>query len=143
VWIASSHETLARFSPGAHRLTAEVRLGVIPMALARGDHFVWVASTAHVNPGVRAVRASYRAAVWKIDPLAARVIQTAQFGHELRHPPTLDIAVGAGAVWATNYEEGTVVRIDPRTAQVVTTIRIGGHPSGIVVGWNRLWVTVT
>ena len=143
VWIASSRETLARFSPPARRLTAEVSLGVMAMALARGNRFVWVASTAHVDPGQRAARATYRAGLWKIDPGAARVVQTMQFGHELRHPPTLDVAVGRGAVWATNYDEGTLVRIDPRTAQVVTTIRIGGHPSGIVVGRNRLWVTIS
>jgi DNA-binding SARP family transcriptional activator/DNA-binding beta-propeller fold protein YncE len=143
VWIASSHETLARFSPPERRLTAEVSLGVIPMALARGDHFVWVASTAHVDPGERAVRATYRAAVWKVDPVAARVIQTTQFGHELRHPPTLDIAVGSGAVWVTSYEEGTVARIDPHTAQILKTIKIGGHPSAVVVARNRLWVSVS
>ena len=143
VWIASSQETLARFSPPARRLTAEVSLGVIPMALARGDHFVWVASTAHVDPGNRAVRATYRAAVWKVDPVAARVVQTRQFGRELRHPPTLDIAVGAGAIWVTNYDEGTVVRIDPRTTQILRTIRVGGHPAAIAFGRNRLWVTVS
>ena len=143
VWIASSQETLARFSPPAHRLTAEVSLGVIPMALARGDRFVWVASTAHIDQGKRPVRATYRAAVWKVDPVAARVIETTQFGRELRHPPTLDIAVGAGAVWVTNYDEGAVVKIDPRTAQVMRTIKIGGHASAIAFGRNRLWVTVS
>lgn len=143
VWIASSHETLARFSPPAHRLTAELSLGVIPMALVCGKHFVWVAASAHVDAGDRPVRATYRAAVWKIDTGSARVIQAIQFGNELRHPPTLDIALGVGAVWATNYDEGTLVKIDPRTAQVVKSIRIGGHPSGVVVGRDRVWVTVS
>lgn len=143
VWIASSHETLARFSPPAHRLTAEVSLGVIPMALARGERFVWVASTAHVDLGKRAARSTYRAAVWKVDRVAARVIQTTQFGRESHHPPTLDIAVGLGAVWVANYEEGTVVKIDPRTVEVVSTIRVGGRPSAVAVGRKRLWVSVS
>jgi YVTN family beta-propeller protein len=141
VWVASSAETVARFSPTARRLAAEVGLGVIPEALVIGEGSMWAASTFH-QPTTKG-RPRYRAAVWKIDPVTTRVIQTTPFGRELPHPPTLDIALGAGAVWATNYEEGTVVRIDQHTGQVVKTIRIGGHPSGIAVGGKRVWVTVS
>ena len=43
----------------------------------------------------------------------------------------------------TSYDAGTVTRIDPVTGNVVATIPIGGHPSGIAVGANRVWVTVS
>ena len=48
-----------------------------------------------------------------------------------------------GNVWVANYDEGTIVRVDPRTGDVVSTIKVGGHPSGIAVGHGRVWVTVS
>ena len=49
----------------------------------------------------------------------------------------------AGSVWATNYNDGTLVRIDPKTGNVLKTIPIGAHPRGIAVGQDRVWVTVS
>ena len=40
-------------------------------------------------------------------------------------------------------EDAEFHRLDPATGNVVETIRIGGHPSGIAVGANRVWVTVS
>jgi len=72
------------------------------------------------------------------------VIGTTAFGKKLAgYPPTLDAASGEGAVWVANYDEGTIVRVDPRTGDVVSTIKVGGHPSGIAVGHGRVWVTVS
>jgi DNA-binding beta-propeller fold protein YncE len=50
------------------------------------------------------------------------------------------VAVGLGAVWATNTDDGTVTRIDPRSGRVVETIPVAFCPIGIVVGAGAVWV---
>jgi YVTN family beta-propeller protein len=134
VWFASSSETVARVSGATLRPTGETTLGVIPTALAIGDGSIWVAATDPFDP---------HAAVWRLDPVTARVTQTTKLGKVVGYPPTLDIAFGEGALWVASYDAGTVTRLDPATGSIVATIRIGGHPSGIAVGANRVWVTVS
>ena len=134
VWLVSSGETVARVSGTTVRPTGEASIGVIPTALAIGGGSIWVAAPAPYG--------SY-AAVWRLDPITARVTQTTPLGKVVGYPPTLEIAFGEGAVWVASYDAGTVTRLDPVTGTVVATIRIGGHPSGIAVGANRVWVTVS
>ena len=134
VWIASAGETVIRASATTRRPTGLATIGVIPTALAIGGGSIWVAS--------QEARGSH-AAVWRFDPITARVTQTTTLGRVVGFPPTLEIAFGEGAVWIASYDAGTVTRLDPVTGSVVATIRIGGHPSGIAVGANRVWVTVS
>jgi YVTN family beta-propeller protein len=50
------------------------------------------------------------------------------------------VAVGAGAVWVTNANNGTVSRIDPDTGNVAQTIPVGPNPNGIAVAGGTVWV---
>jgi YVTN family beta-propeller protein len=50
------------------------------------------------------------------------------------------LAAGNGALWVTDYEDGTVSRIDPATRAVVDTIPIGSWPTGITVGAGAVWL---
>jgi YVTN family beta-propeller protein len=50
--------------------------------------------------------------------------------------------VGEGAVWVTNYLDGTVSRIDPQRGRVVETIKVGPNPDRIAAGEDGVWVTV-
>jgi YVTN family beta-propeller protein len=50
------------------------------------------------------------------------------------------VAVGAGAVWVTNANDGTVSRVDPDTGTVVQTIPVGTNPNGIAVAGGTVWV---
>jgi YVTN family beta-propeller protein len=59
------------------------------------------------------------------------------------YPPTLEIAFGEGALWVASYDAGTVTRLDPVTGNILATIQVGRHPSGIAVGAKRIWVTVS
>ena len=52
------------------------------------------------------------------------------------------VASGAGAVWVSNYNTGTVSRIDLATRAVVP-IQAGSTPSGIAVGAGAVWVANT
>lgn len=49
-------------------------------------------------------------------------------------------AVGAGSVWLTAPDAGTVSRIDPSTGAVGQTIAVGNGPNGIAVGGGAVWV---
>jgi len=51
------------------------------------------------------------------------------------------IAVGEGAIWITNADDGTVSRVDPATRRQVDTIQVGNGPSGIAIGNGFVWVT--
>jgi YVTN family beta-propeller protein len=50
------------------------------------------------------------------------------------------VAVGQGSVWVTNYNDGTVSRIDPAT-HAVEPIEVESTPTGIAVGADAVWVT--
>jgi len=50
------------------------------------------------------------------------------------------IAAGAGAVWVADYDDGTVVRIDPETGET-RAIALGLEPGSVTVGSNAVWAT--
>jgi YVTN family beta-propeller protein len=51
------------------------------------------------------------------------------------------VAVGDGAVWVPDEEGDTLWQIDSETNQVIRTIPVGGHPTGVSVGSDGVWVT--
>jgi hypothetical protein len=52
-----------------------------------------------------------------------------------------NIAAGAGAIWVTNFADGTISRIDPNSRRVVATIRLGGRNLGqLAVSHGMVWV---
>jgi hypothetical protein len=51
----------------------------------------------------------------------------------------IGLAFGAGAVWATGFEDGSLIRVDAKTRRV-TTVDVGDGPVGVVVAGGRVWV---
>ena len=49
--------------------------------------------------------------------------------------------MGGGRVWVTDTSSGSVVKIDPRTRQVVARIPAGSDPTALAYGGGHLWVT--
>jgi YVTN family beta-propeller protein len=133
VWLADTSQYLMRVSPRGD-FTGGRELGVIPTALAIGYGAVWVTLPDPTRP---------LAALWEVDPATVRVTHTITLGKGTSVLLGLDVAIGAGSVWVTNYEDGTLVRIDPKTLTVVKTIHVGSHPSGVAFGAGRVWVTVS
>ena len=134
VWLADTSQTVVRVSPRGNGVTGARELGVIPTALAVGYGAVWVALPDPTRP---------LAALWEVDPATVRVAHTITLGKGTSILLSLDVAVGAGSLWVTNYEDGTLVRVDPKTLTVIETIKIGHHPSGVTFGAGRVWVTVS
>lgn len=52
----------------------------------------------------------------------------------------LAIAAGFDAVWVTDNDHGTVVRIDPKSNRVAATIHVGDYPNAIATGAGAVWV---
>ncbi len=59
--------------------------------------------------------------VWRIEPGPSPITRTIDVGVGVTF-----LAFGAGAVWAANYIDGTVARIDARTNDVEATPVGGG-----------------
>ena len=53
------------------------------------------------------------------------------------------LATGLGAAWATSYDDGTLLRIDPGRLAVTQTIRVGHGPTGVAVAAGDVWVANT
>ncbi|MEA2244677.1 MAG: hypothetical protein QOD24_4233, partial [Solirubrobacteraceae bacterium] len=53
------------------------------------------------------------------------------------------LATGLGAVWATSYDDGTLLRIDPGHLAVTQTIPVGHGPTGVAVAAGDVWVANT
>ena len=53
------------------------------------------------------------------------------------------LATGLGAAWATSYDDGTLLRIDPAHLAVTQTIRVGHGPTGVAVAAGDVWVANT
>jgi YVTN family beta-propeller protein len=51
-------------------------------------------------------------------------------------------APGAGAMWVTNYGDGTLSRIDPATNRVTGTFPVGTNPCGVAYLDGHLWVAL-
>ena len=74
-------------------------------------------------------------AVIRVDERQEAIVRTYDVGGS-----PLGVAVGADAVWAAS-DDGTVVRIDPKTDDV-TVVRVGGAPRVVDVGAGEVWVSV-
>jgi DNA-binding SARP family transcriptional activator/streptogramin lyase len=70
-----------------------------------------------------------------VDPETKKVVADVPIGGR-----PVSIAVGVGAVWVGNGDDGTVSRIDPETYEVVKTIGLGVEVSDIAVGHGSVWV---
>ena len=52
----------------------------------------------------------------------------------------IGVAVGEGAVWVANRQDGTVSRIDPGTDAITDVMSVGREPSAIAAGDGGVWV---
>ena len=51
-----------------------------------------------------------------------------------------DVTDAAGSLWVTNFNDGTVSRVDPVTARVVATIPVGQGPITVLAAGDAIWV---
>jgi DNA-binding SARP family transcriptional activator len=163
VW-AISGQSLVRINPETGRVAATFPLFTQPTGLTAGLGAVWVTTQdgsllaisrrGDIKPMPRPFSASVLApavgagAIWVIVYLGRSVIQPVDPVSLELSPGTetsafpLDVTVGRTSVWAVDVH-GTVLRIDPTTADVVA--RIATAPtarSAIAVGAGAVWVAI-
>jgi streptogramin lyase len=107
--------------PSADRVTEQIPLAGHPGSLAIGYGAVWVIDDA-------------RNALLRVDPTthAITVIHIAARG-------LADVASGTGGIWVT-VRTGVLVKVDPRTNQVVDTIAVPGSQSGMTTTVGSVWI---
>lgn len=70
-----------------------------------------------------------------VDPKKGRVVSAVRVGVR-----PVAVAIGEGAVWVANADDGTISRIDPKTRKVVHTIGVGADVSDLAIGFGSVWV---
>ena len=85
--------------------------------------------------GSRSVEAAYSGPIGGKSSAELRVVDAVRVAGT-----PVALAVGFNAVWVTDNEDGTVVRIDPKSNRVVATIPVGDFPNAIATGMGAVWV---
>ena len=124
VWVTNwDDRTLARVDPGKLRVTDVVRLPAQPQGLLHRAGSLWVGSGRESRQ------------VFRVDPATLAVVRV-PVGN--RSPGWF--VAGASGIWVTTAED-SVVRIDPATNRVVTTLPVRGVPvEGAAAPDGLLWI---
>jgi virginiamycin B lyase len=142
VWV-SDHDTaqVLRIDPATNRVVARIAAGTNPQELALGAGALWVAN-------------GFGHYLTRIDPITNQVMATIALD---RHGNGTDpwnwcachsVLVADGAVWAIAHDKHALLRIDPRTNRVTSTLTLAVaadgtpmEPFNVVSGAGSLWVT--
>jgi len=120
LWVPNENGTLARVDPASGRVTATVRVGADPdNAIVCRDR-LWTSSLR--GPSLVAVDE------------AARVVARMRVGLG-----SVGFACGR-SLWSANYDNGTVLRIDPDRRRVTGIAHVGLKPRTLVFAGGGLWV---
>ncbi|MCC6223770.1 MAG: hypothetical protein IT201_09825 [Thermoleophilia bacterium] len=125
VWVVRDGRRLVRVDAATGAIVAKIGAGdelgsERPCGVAAARDAIWV-TTASGN-------------LVRINP------KTNRFSRAIDLEEAACVAAGAGSVWVTAPNAGTVTRIDPDTGEVAAVIEVGGYPQGIAVGFRAVWV---
>jgi YVTN family beta-propeller protein len=126
-------EAAAALAVGRWRLRGRRRLLAFAGALA----------AAGVGVGVFLLVGGSSSALSAVDANSVGVVdakRNAIVGQAMVGASPSRVAIGAGAVWVTNFDDRTVSRVNPDTHDVQQTIQVGAGPSGVAVGNGAVWV---
>lgn len=138
LWIVNHDDgTVTRLDPETNQILAEIPSSWEPHRVAFGAGAVWVGNWHDLS-------------VSRIDPQTNQIVgDPIPIGYAAGN-----IAAGDGNVWVTSDYRGieafpepfpdhvVLIRIDPKTNQVVDTIPLGGHPVDVEVTEKAVWVSV-
>jgi hypothetical protein len=132
VWVESNGDatdtkpgTLLKVGWRSGAIMERIRFRRPVFGMASGDGALWVivgrapATVVRIDPGSGVAGKPIR-----IDPNRA-----------------IGLAFGEGAVWATAYESGALIRIDPADGSL-RRINVGSDPVGVTVSHGAVWVTL-
>lgn len=126
-----STKGLVRIDPETQRVTDQIRVPTSGLyneegSIAAGEGAVWMVLD---GQGCEAC------VLGGFDP------KTLSMTHQIElEPGAASVAVGGGFVWVSDSQRNRVLRIDPRTNDVVGETEVGGLPQYLVVDSNGVWV---
>jgi YVTN family beta-propeller protein len=168
IWVVNSgDQTVSRIDPATRSVQTTLTIGASPTGLATTKDALWIVTSNPTSPsvtvrtfetrygtvrrkrrignvvaGAPASIAAQGKSVWVAPSTGLLTRLDATTGRSERtidpNSGPVDVAVGAGAVWATDPVADTVTRIDP--TGLVTPIAVGHGPRGIAVGAGAVWV---
>lgn len=121
----------AAVAPRRRRIGSLLAAGVI-LAAGTATALVFLVGRSGDAEALSAVDAN---AVGVIDGTSRRLASQVEIGAAPSR-----VAAGAGAIWVTNGDDGSVSRIDPDEGDLRQVIEVGSDPSGVVVGNRAVWV---
>lgn len=153
LWVGQGERTLLRIDPETQEEIASMNVGRGPNLMEVTEDWLWVANANQggiwrINPEINSMfdivglpvegnvldLAVGEGAVWvavdhyvvKLDPDTGDVLGVAD---TLKR--ATGVAAGFGYVYVTNYQEGTVLRLDVDTLEIIDSVQLGGSPWGI------------
>jgi DNA-binding beta-propeller fold protein YncE len=115
--------SISRIDSSSGKVTATTtQPGTFPVGVVIAFGAVWVVDSAHHD-------------LLRLDPATLDVVQTFTL-----HAGAEYVAAGQGHIWAS-ANDGTIMRIDPRTARASTIRVTGGGRTSLAVGPRVVWVT--
>jgi serine/threonine protein kinase/DNA-binding beta-propeller fold protein YncE len=156
--VASANGYLLRIDPATNTVVSRIVVGSSPGPVAVGKHVLWVANmgdgtVSMIDPSSSRVVQTYGVAGYPDAIAAVDDPDTAWVANE-KHIVAVRpsdstfapeysnvgggfccVAAGAGSIWASN--DGTMLRIDPRSGAVVHAFR--APPKNVVFGAGSLW----
>ncbi len=129
LWVANlGTTTVTRVDLAGGGVATVIDVGAEPRSVVVAAGSIWVA--------VNDTGTEQTGSVVRIDPTTAEVTASVVTGRWIH-----SLAAGDGAVWATNFLDGTISVIDARSADVVATSPIGNRPGGVATGHGSVWLT--
>jgi YVTN family beta-propeller protein len=132
VWIGDTRrQNLVRLDPDLQAGDRTVRVG--PDELDVFGSFS--ANPVAVGEGAVWVGSGY-GGLARVDPETLEMVDDVPVGND-----PVALTTGAGAVWVVDQDDGTLARIDPRSANAVTwATQVGQSPAAVAVGEDAIWV---
>ena len=127
VWAINPDGSVSRIDPDSGRIVARIELDGPAWTIAAGDEGVWYLSLDAPCPVE---------CVTSIDARRNRQGKRIEFGAGF----LWGIAVGGGAVWATDQDEGLLWRIEPGPTPTTRTIDVGRGVTYVSFGDDAPWV---
>lgn len=128
--VAPTLPGVVAIDPETNAVVAYVEAGSRPVALAGDERGVWVGDASDGT-------------VTRIDAATLRVTRTTGIG-----VPAIDLATGAGALWAAAGGFGVVVRLDPESGAVLGQVplappgaTVSPTVSAVAVAGDSVWAT--
>jgi DNA-binding SARP family transcriptional activator/DNA-binding beta-propeller fold protein YncE len=126
IWVVNPiTDSVARIDPNSLQVTT-IGVGRGPKGIAAGAGSVWVAN-------------GLERTLTRIDSATGAVLRRRI---ALRFTPS-GVAFGEGSVWIAGTSADAIARVNPKTNQSSTSIRVGDGPTRIIVLDRRAWVAET